>query len=281
MAFIKNFFVFFLLALFGLCSCRSPEPKEKTVLVSLPPYRYFVERIAQGSVQVETLVPQGVNPHHYEPPPRQIASLDSAVIWFRIEEPFEEKLLEVFEGQNKKIAIIDLLNGLPLMGSGEEKYCRDRHVWLSPKLAIEQAKKIALCLKKIFPEKSSLFDEGLKAFLDDLTAADLAIHQLLSSMKESVVLISHPALGYFCKEYSLKQISIEFEGKDPLPQQITAILQNVEREKIQAILTEPQHNNKGVELIAERLQLATHAIDPYSSNYLDNLMDIAQTIAHD
>jgi zinc transport system substrate-binding protein len=35
------------------------------------------------------------------------------------------------------------------------------------------------------------------------------------------VLVSHPAFGYFCKDYDLEQISIEVEGKEPRPKDVS------------------------------------------------------------
>ena len=46
-----------------------------TVTVSIPPQKYFLERIGGGRVQVNVMVPPGGNPHSYEPTPQQMKEL--------------------------------------------------------------------------------------------------------------------------------------------------------------------------------------------------------------
>ena len=81
-------------------------------------------------------------------------------------------------------------------------------------------------------------------------------------MEGKAILVSHPAFGYFCQDYHLVQLSIEMEGKEPLPQHVTEILSLAKHYAIQAVLVEPQYSNKGAELIAKRLGLPTHSVDP-------------------
>ena len=109
---------------------------------------------------------------------------------------------------------------------------------------------------------------------------DQQITALLAPMEGKAILVSHPAFGYFCQDYHLVQLSIEMEGKEPLPQHVTEILSLAKHYAIQAVLVEPQYSNKGAELIAKRLGLPTHSVDPYAENYLENLIAIAQVISH-
>ena len=81
------------------------------------------------------------------------------------------------------------------------------------------------------------------------------ITALLFSKKGSAILVSHPAFSYFCQDYDLTQLSIEIEGKDPLPQNVTSILKKAREYKVATIIIEPQYSDKGAQLIAECLKL--------------------------
>ena len=81
-------------------------------------------------------------------------------------------------------------------------------------------------------------------------------------MKGRAILVSHPAFAYFCQDYALVQLSVEVEGKDPLPKDVTEILQKAKNYNIQSVLLEPQYSNKGAELIAQSMHLPTHMVDP-------------------
>lgn len=291
---IRVFSLFLLLLSLGSCQVKeSPKESKPTVLVSLPPYAFFVKKIANDSVMIETLVPAGANPHIYEPSPKEVQRHQSASLWVYLGESFDKRVLQFFQDTHKPIQILDVTQGIDLLSICKEDYLEkeahhcehshqegyDLHVWLSPKLAKVQAKRIATALSELLPEHSQLFANNLQSFLSELEEVDHQIAQTLKPVYGKAILVSHPAFGYFCRDYHLVQLSIEVEGKDPLPQHITQILQNARRYSIQTVLTEPQYSNKGAELVAKLLNLPTHQVDPYAENYLENLSQIAQVIA--
>lgn len=277
----------FLILLAVLAACGSPAPSSTAakplVLVSVAPYLHFAKRIGGGEIEVRSIVPQSMNAHTFEPTPRQRESLKTARIWFRIGEPFERPLLPVFpkEGQ-----IVDLRDGIELLdfpgGSGCQQCAhdsKDRHIWLSPRLAKLQAQTIASTLTKEFPEHQELFARNLEDLLIDLDALDKSIHALLDSIENRSLLVSHPAFGYFCRDYGLEQISVEHEDKDPRPKYLEWLLASVKETPPALSLALPQHNNKGIQLIAKELNTPLQIIDPYSSDYFTMMRALADMIA--
>ena len=113
---LKFLFPLFFLLIITSCGKSHPHtqtpPPKPTILVSLPPYQKLTERIAGETFQVESIVPQGANPHIYEPTIKQITSLGQGTIWFRIGESFEKKILPVLKGNNPKLIDTDLREGL-------------------------------------------------------------------------------------------------------------------------------------------------------------------------
>jgi zinc transport system substrate-binding protein len=270
-----------------------PKNGKPTVLVSVPPYVYFVQKIAQDAVEIETLVPAGVNPHVYEATPKEVQRHQNAVLWIYLGESFDKKILKFFQDVKKPIQIINMTEGTDLLSICEEDdivtehvHChhshdegKDLHVWLSPTLAKHQAEKITDALIRLLPEKQMSFQANLQSFLNELNDLDKQITHLLEPMKGKAILVSHPAFGYFCRDYHLVQLSIEIEGKEPLPQHVTEILAKAKCYSIQTVITEPQYSNKGAELLAQSLGLPTHMVDPYAENFSENLLFIARVIA--
>ncbi len=280
----------------SIVSCgKSERPKsgKPIVLVSVPPYVYFVQKIAQDAVEIETLVPSGTNPHIYEATPKEVQRHQNASLWIYLGEAFDKKVLKFFQDRKKPIRIVDMTEGTHLLSlckeqeiATEHTHChhshdegKDLHVWLSPSLAKHQAKKIAEALISLLPEKQMSFEANLHSFLNELDSLDKEITHLLEPMKGRAILVSHPAFGYFCHDYHLIQLSIEIEGKEPLPQHVTEILTHAKRYSVQAVITEPQYSNKGAELLAQSLGLPTHMVDPYAENFSENLLSIATVIA--
>jgi len=286
--------------LMPLASCTKkterPASEKPTVLVSIPPYAYFVDKIAQGAVEIATLVPPGASPHTHEATPKEVERYQKAALWVYLGEPFDKQVLQFFRDSHAaQISILDIARGIDLLSYCEEEgvvtehaHCHhhshhdegsDLHIWLSPTLAKRQAQRIAEALIALMPIKKQEFTANLNLFLSELEQLDRQVTTLLAPLKGSAILVSHPAFAYFCRDYHLVQLSIELEGKDPLPQHVTQILAKAKDYNIQSILTEPQYSNKGAELIAESLHLPTHMVDPYAENYTENLLLIARFIA--
>ncbi len=283
MTILRSIFFIFLVALAACGKAKTSRPEKPLVLVSIAPYQYFTEKLGGDAILVESIVPQSSNAHIFEPTPRQRESLKEASIWFRIGEPFEQALLPLFpkEGQ-----IVDLQSGIDLLEFQEEHSCehcshtnQDRHIWMSPKLAKRQATMIAETLREAFPEKEALFSKNLQELHAQLDALDHEIELALQPLQNRTLLVSHPAFGYYCHDYNLRQLSVEHEGKDPRPKHLEQLLSTVKTTPPLLSLSMPQHNNKGVQLIARELSIPHHSIDPYSSDYFTMMHELTEMIA--
>jgi zinc transport system substrate-binding protein len=289
-----------LLLLFAACGCekkaialtsaRTSASAKPIVLVSVPSYLYFVERIGGDTVTPLSLAPAGANPHIYEPTPKEVEKFRQASLWFRLGDPSEQKTYTVLKEQSKALCIIDITEGISLLPAcghhhhdhghhHHDEDTRDLHIWLSPKLAQSQAKTIARHLSDLLPENRASYDRALTLLLKELEDLDAEIASRLAPKSGSCVLVSHPAFAYFCQDYHLDQLSIEVEGKEPLPQDITALLIQARKHKIAQVIAEPQYSDKGAKLIAECLQVPVCVIDPYSQDYMNNLRLLAEAVA--
>lgn len=274
---------------FGVYGCsRSSSQKTTcpTVLVSVAPYSFFVKEIGKEHVHVKILVPEGANPHTYEPKPKEVANIQDATLWIKLGEPSEEKVSRVLLEKKPGLKVVTVTEGLPLLGSccehghhHHEEEGADLHVWLSPKLAKIQAKAIAKALCELDPAHQNIFEENLKNLLVSLERLDGEIRGILTTRSSHALLVSHPAFAYFCHDYGLTQLSVEVEGKDPRPKEIEALLKEIAHHQIKTIFLEPQHSTKGADIFAQKLQLREEIVDPYSENYLENLRSIALKIA--
>lgn len=270
------------------CSGKAPATgnKKPLVLVSIAPYQFLVERIAGERVEVRSVVPTGSNPHAFEPTSHQVSDMARGRIWFRIGEPFEEKIIPFLKERNKSLTIHDLREGISLIEENHALGCShcsmdhlDRHIWLSPTQASLQAEGIKDVLSRQFPEDELAFQQNLEKLKDDLAFLDEEIRVILKPIAERVILVSHPAFGYFCKEYGFEQLSVEYEGKDPRPKHLEQIIQKAVSHHAEVALALPQYNNKGAQLIAEKLHLPVHLIDPYSSDYFETMRKLSRWIA--
>ncbi|MDN3506990.1 MAG: zinc ABC transporter substrate-binding protein [Simkaniaceae bacterium] len=275
-----------ILVLLPLCfGCNKKEqPSKPTVLVTIAPYAYVVERIAKDTVALETLVPAGMNIHTYEPSPKLVEAAIDSRVWFRIGEPFEKKIVKTIAERNPEQKIVNLQDGIDLLSShdaielapciGHDHGTHDLHTWLSPKRFLKQAQVIAETLIVLFPEHKATYEKNFNDLALDLQTLDRDLKKDLAPYKGEALLVSHPAFGYYCADYGLIQLSVECEGKDPRPKDIEDILEKTKIYTVRSVFLQQGFNNRGAQLIGKKLQLPIYRIEPYAYDYLTNMRQI-------
>lgn len=281
--FIKLTLIFLATALHGVENSKLSH----TVLVSVIPYKSFVEHIAGNTVKVGVMVPAGASIHTYEPTPQEMVTASKADVWFLIGEAFEAKAARAFKNHNPRMNLIDLKQGVDLISNDPNydaqhccKHCLDLHIWLSPRQSKIQAQTIARNLINLYPENKELYEANLQKFLKELDDLDKMIVSTLNPLSNRTILVSHPAYAYFCRDYKLRQLSIEYEGKDPTSLQLTQVMNEARHANIKTIFVQPQYNNKGAKLIAKHLGAHIVTLNPYAENYFAAMEQIAREFAN-
>lgn len=275
-------FMFVRLLLFFLA--LTPLAAEPHVLVTIPAYKLFVERIAGNKISADLIVPVGASAHTFEPTPKQVINASKADIWFTTGEAFEARALRALQSYNPKLEQVDLGQGLDLVHTDPHHHCAhckhgayDLHFWLSPTLAQKQVDTIVKALQKRYPQDAELFGKNGIELKQELQQLDKEIHSILGdgSIKR-LVIVAHPAYAYMGRDYGIVQLSIETEGKDPTARQLTDLISQAKKTGVRFIVTEPQYPNKGAKLIAEQLGIPTIELDPYSEDYFTMLRRTAK-----
>jgi zinc transport system substrate-binding protein len=271
------------------------------VFVSIQPQAYFIERIGGSLVDVGVLVGPGQSPATFEPTPRQMARLARARLYFRIGVPFENSFMRKIKDSFKNLKVIDTRKGVNLLAMEEfafddthqepEMHSNrvneghllhagqpDPHIWLDPLRVKIQAGTIAGELIEIDPANKDTYQGNLMAFKADLDAVHAKIAGALSPYRGREVLVFHPAYGYFCDSFGLRQVAIESGGKPPGARQMTAVIEKAAKAKVKAIFVQPQFSDDNARAVAGEIGAKVVPLDPMSRDYLRNLEDIAAKI---
>jgi zinc transport system substrate-binding protein len=284
-----------LLGIVPLTGCRqtqmpSPTSDKVQIAVSIAPQKYFVERIGDGYVTANVMVPPGAEPHTFEPKPEQLKALSRANAYMRIRIDFEEAWMGKIEAANPKMLVVDTTQSIQRMpmeeafheeeeqraGEGENL---DPHIWLSPKLVKIQAQTICDTLVKLDPKHQAAYRANLKSFLSDIDKLDADIRNSLQGVKNRKFIVFHPGWGYFARDYGLKQIPIEVGGQEPSAAELGAIITEAKKENIQIVFAEPQFSKQAAETIAKEIGGEVLLIDPLTADWKNNLRSVANTFA--
>jgi zinc transport system substrate-binding protein len=261
------------------------EPSTPMVLVTVAPHKYLVNRIAGDTVTVEVIVPPTANVHAFDPTPKQMMRAAKADLWFRIGESFEARLMPALKSHHPSMQIVDMRQGLDLIyGDHEHSVCcrhgdgMDLHFWLSPRQLEIQARTVANQLIARYPQHEARYRQALQEHLRELNVLDDELQRKLTRIHGKTILVGHPAYAYFCRDYDLKQLSIEIEGKDPTPQQLTALFRKAKQLHLKTVFTQVQFSPKVADLVSQQLGEGSKVItlDPYTEDYMQNLPLIAR-----
>jgi len=253
---------FFFSLLFLCFSCCASAQ----VLVSIPPQKYLVERLAGKDVAVVEIVPRGASPHSFEPSPKDLERIVGADVWFTCGESFERRLAGALGG---RVRLVSQLEGLRLIGGGCACHSSvDTHVWLSPSRLMVIAKRMASVLSEVYPEKEEMIAHNLHSLLGELETLD---QEIRASSLSSTILVSHPAFGYFCEDYGIEQVSIEVDGKEPSPRQASKMMESLRGKQLQRLYFQQQYHPKAAHRFAEELSLSLYPLDPYAEDVVANL----------
>jgi zinc transport system substrate-binding protein len=129
------------------------------------------------------------------------------------------------------------------------------------------------------PEYKDSLEFHFNQFSDSLDKIHKNIEEILKLCNNGKLFVFHPTFGYFADRYGLNQVAIEIEGKEPNAKDLSELIKLAKEEKIKTIFVQPQFSTKSAEAVAKEIDARVVIMDPLSSDYFDNLVDIAHKIA--
>ena len=291
---------------FLLCQAWGSALAAPLAFVTIPPQKYFVDKVSGGQVPVSIMVEPGANPHAYEPRPRQMAELAKASIYFTIGDSFDQTWLGRLTGANPNMAVVHTaediakipMDGMPhhdgdhaengheteLHDAHEDHHDHgtlDPHIWLDPALVKVQLAHIRDGLSRVDPENAALYAANAAAFAQEIDILDGEIRAILApiSQDKRIFLVFHPSWGYFARAYGLTQTSIEVEGKEPSPRDLARIIAAGKESGARVVFVQPQFSQKSAAVIARQIGATVVPLDPLAENWAENLRSAARAFA--
>jgi len=265
-----------LLFLAAASSFAQPEVR-LSVIVSIPPQKYMLERIGGKRISVQVMLPPGAVPETYEPSPRQIAALSDAQLYFRIGVPFERLSRPALDSARSRVRVIDS-NEDEVPGQAKHELL-DPHVWMSPAAFMRVAARVRDELVATDPEYREYFEQNYHLLRVDIESLQRSIMDRLSNRRIDDFIVGHAALGHFAKEFGLNQIALEDGDKEAGPRGIARIIAIARKLEIRTVFIQPRMRSNAARVVAREAGAQLVEIDPLAEDYPMNLMQIAESLA--
>lgn len=209
------------------------------LLGTTPVVADVVAQVAGPAFPVEPLIPAGVDPHAFEPTPRDLQRLLQAALIFQNGAGLEAGLAPFLGLPEVRAKVVDLSAGLPLLEGAEGE--PDPHVWWDPTLVARWVERIRDVLSARFPHEAEGFAERASRYLQELAALDAWIREAVEGIppERRLLVTDHLVLGYFARRYGFRVVgalipSVETLA-EPSPQEIAALERTIRAMGIPAI----------------------------------------------
>lgn len=265
---------------FTLTSCQHKRENQRLVSVSILPQKYFIERIAGDYLQINVMIPPGMNPATCDLNSGQLKKLYDSDLCFTIGNlPFELTHLYPTVKNLPHLRVVNHSENIKLLSggcghghdAGHEHGGVDPHIWLSPRYARQMADTIYEVLSKQYPDQQETFETNYRAFVGEINSLATRAAQVLGNKKDKVFLIYHPALTYWAADYGMEQISIEDEGKEPHPSHLKKIIDTAREKHIHIIFIQSQFDAGSAESVARQIGGQVMSFDPLAENWTAEL----------
>ena len=260
----------------------APEASGKrfNILATTPMIGEYVKQVAGQNVDVEVLMPYAVDPHTYEPSPKDVAKISDADLVFHVGIKYENsallKLLEnTVQAEQALIALGAKVNPIEFKTddhdehddedkhddhddhAGHDHGVFDPHFWFDPTRVALAVGEIKEELIKLDPENKNSYELSANSYVEKLKDLDKQIEALIQTIPDENrhIVTTHESLGYLESRYGLEVLvtiipSVTTED-GVTPKGLVEVIEEIKEHKIKVIFLESESPSKSAEVIAK------------------------------
>lgn len=295
------------MALVAACSSSGDEtPGDRvTVIATTSILGDVVSRLGGDEIQLDVMIPPGVDPHDFAPSAQQVAAISSADLvianGLELEEGLEDVLAQAASEGITVIEVGEEVDPLPSgeagaepegEGEGHAHGAFDPHFWQDPIRMKRAVDVISQALTTIGVADAAANALNYQADLD-ATYADIVTILDAVPTERRLLVTNHDAFGYFADRFGFEVIGTIIPGgstlAEPSSAEIAELVETIVANNVPAIFVENIGNEGLAEILANEtgtdikiVQLTSDALgEPGSATgtYLDMLLYNATAIA--
>ena len=246
----------------------------------------FTKAVVGDRAEVTQLLPTNVGPHDYQAKPEDVQKLANADVLVQNGLGMEEFLEDMVKNaENDQLTVIDSSQGIPtiatktIVGETHEGETHEGetheteaehehgefnpHIWLDPKLAIQQVETIRDGLIAVDPEGQEIYTANAAAYIQKLQDLDAETTKRLQPYAGKTFVAFHDFAPYFAQSYNLKAtFLVDVPEENPSPDDVKRVMDTVQGTNLKTLLTEPQSGEDAFASLAKDLQVQVSTFDP-------------------
>ena len=269
----------------------SPAVELPVVVVTYSVIGDVVAQLVGDKAVVNVLIPDGQDPHEFQPSAKDIEALNNAAIVISngldFEEGLEDVLENVVESGNKVFMVGEHITVLKTKEADDHEHDHggvDPHLWLSPGTMLEMLPALTSALSDALGIDLANSSVALTTNLEEL---DKEIQQTISGLQDCNLVSGHDEMGYFAARYGCQIIGAIIPSftttSEATAGELAELKSLIKQYKVAAIFTGLGTNPAVADQLAKELgikavTLSTHYLDG-ANNYQEFMLRMVTQIA--
>lgn len=229
------------------------------VITSFNAMAEFTKAVGKDKVDVEVIVPNGSEPHDFEPKAKDIKNISKSKIFVYNGlgiEAWQDKAVKA--ANNKDLVLVEASKGCDFIkndGDEKEHGSYDPHTWLSLKMAKIEAKNIEEALIKVDGKNKSYYENNYNEFATKLDNMYSDYKVKFDGVKNKNFVTGHAAFAYLCRDFNIKQNSLEdvFAEGEPTPKKMQELTDFCKKNNVKTIFVEDMVSPKVSQTLAKEV----------------------------
>lgn len=262
-----------LFSLLLILFCETGFAAKLQVVASIYPMAEFCRAVGGDLTEVTQLVPEGTEPHDYEPSPQDLLKVGRAgvLVYNGVVDGWACQALESL-GEQKPLGLEAGAGLMDLDG------VLDPHVWVSPRLAMIQVTRVRDAFCRADGRHAEAYNKNCAAYVARLQDLDREYVLLRSLSGRRAFAAAHAAFGHLARDYGLTMLAVTglSPEAEPTPADLQRVIGLVKRNGLRYVFFETLTSPRLAELVASETGAKTAVLDPIEgvaagskSNYLD------------
>lgn len=259
----------------------------------------MVRNVGGSRVSVVQVVPDGSDPHSFEPRPSVVRAIAGSRVLFANGlslEPFLEKLEAQLPAGARVVKLAEGMPNLIEVAANEphqeaehahDHGAYDPHLWLDPTYGLRYVEKIRDALVALDPAGRAIYTQNAARYIQRIRQVDAEVQRCLATIPQArrKLVSQHESLSYFNRYYRLKSLGsiADFVGQERGPASLARLAQVMKKEGARVIFVEPQFSQSQARSLAEAtgariVRIYSDAFDRMVDSYLELIQANGQAI---
>ena len=267
----------------------------------------FVEQLAGDVADIVVLIPDGQDPHDFEPSPRDIEIINNATLvvanGLDLEEGLDDALATAASNGTTVFYVADHVTVLEIVDVNDHSahghdhpgaqtdhshddhdHTEDPHVWLSPTTMLEALPALTTAVGNALNVDLMMASE---AFAGELAAVDTELGELFDALPNCQLVTGHNELGYFATRYGCTVIAAILSSPSTSAEEsasnVEFVIDVIKTHNVQAVFTSLGTNPAVARQVADEVgvplvEISTHYLGTTNS-YIKFIRQLGTTIA--